>query len=65
MKYKYLYVVAGDYYYFPEVYYEETAQCCIRFYGNMTVVSLETSASIPVRDYTADKTRLYKLKELK
>ena len=64
-EFKYIYTVRDDYYYFPDVYHEETAPCCIRFYGNMTVVCLETLASIPVIDYVADKTRLYKVKEIK
>lgn len=65
MKYKYIYIITDDYYYFQDALRKVGTQISVTFCGNMTVTNLATSTSCSLNNYIADKRRLYKIKELK
>lgn len=65
MKYKYIYIITDDYYYFSDALRKVGTQISVTFCGHMTVTNLATSTNCSLTNYTADKRRLYKIKELK
>ena len=64
-EFKYLYIVIDDYYGFPGTFNEEILLHTIIFHGEMTVTNIQDQNRIGVPRFQVDKTRLYKIKEIK
>lgn len=64
-KCKYIYMVINDWYGFTEASEEEILFSNINSHGDIRVIDLNHQRRTLLLNYRADKSRLYKVKELK